>query len=238
MSRRETSLPRSAADLFAGSGRSREALRSIDWAATPLGDVATWPLDLCAAARIVVAAPAPMLLWWGSNFHQLHNDALIDAVGDDDPAVGRAAKECWPERWDVLGPSARLVLAENEPIHLADVALPSRGDSSGHWTVSLGPLADDDGRVTGVLATAIDLSRHVSAREDERLNNEVTVANLQLALASNRRIGTAIGILMAHGRITDDAAFDLLRMASQGTHRKLRDIADEVVHTGALPLLP
>jgi AmiR/NasT family two-component response regulator len=40
---------------------------------------------------------------------------------------------------------------------------------------------------------------------------------------------------MAQRPITDTAAFHLLRPASQHTHRKLRDIADEVVLTAALP---
>jgi hypothetical protein len=61
---------------------------------------------------------------------------------------------------------------------------------------------------------------------------------LHTALDSNRRIGAAIGVLMAIHKVTEDQAFDLLRTASQLLHRKLRDIASEVVETGALPDLP
>lgn len=60
-------------------------------------------------------------------------------------------------------------------------------------------------------------------------------ANLRTALDSSRQIGAAVGILMAHHRITQDAAFALLRKASQTLQRKLRDVADRVVETGALP---
>jgi hypothetical protein len=63
------------------------------------------------------------------------------------------------------------------------------------------------------------------------------VTNLRLAQESNREIGTALGVLMSSHRLTQSQAFDLLRMASQHTHRKLRDIAADVVHTGALDLL-
>lgn len=59
-------------------------------------------------------------------------------------------------------------------------------------------------------------------------------ANLQTALRTSRQIGAAIGILMATHKITDDAAFDLMRTASQRTNRKLRDIAEEVMQTGWL----
>lgn len=63
-------------------------------------------------------------------------------------------------------------------------------------------------------------------------------ANLETALQSSREIGMALGILMAHRKVTHEAAFDMLRTASQNLHRKLRDVAAEVMETGALPDLP
>jgi ANTAR domain len=62
--------------------------------------------------------------------------------------------------------------------------------------------------------------------------------NLELALGSNRQIGMAIGILMARHKVTEEDAFGLLRVASQALRRKLRDVAAEVMQTGALPNLP
>lgn len=61
-----------------------------------------------------------------------------------------------------------------------------------------------------------------------------TIENLHAALNSCRRIGIAIGILMATRKLTEDDAFDLLRAASQNQNRKLREIADDVVLTGTL----
>ena len=62
------------------------------------------------------------------------------------------------------------------------------------------------------------------------------ITNLQHALESNRDIGTAMGILMAMHKITKDQAFQALRVASQHSHRKLRDLAHEVIDTGTLDL--
>jgi hypothetical protein len=59
--------------------------------------------------------------------------------------------------------------------------------------------------------------------------------NLLRALESSREIGMAMGIIMTQHKVTRDQAFDLLRMASQHTHRKLAVIAAEVTETGALP---
>lgn len=60
---------------------------------------------------------------------------------------------------------------------------------------------------------------------------------LTVALATNRQIGEAMGILMATHRVTENQAFDLLRIASQNTNRKLREVAAEVIETGALDVL-
>jgi len=61
------------------------------------------------------------------------------------------------------------------------------------------------------------------------------VNNLEIALSTNRKIGVAIGVLMARMSLTHEQAFDLLRTTSQHTHRKLRDVAEYVEMTGELP---
>jgi hypothetical protein len=71
-----------------------------------------------------------------------------------------------------------------------------------------------------------------------RARDREQISGLEQAVASNRAIGMAIGILMAIRRVGPDEAFDLLRTVSQRTNRKLREIADEVVHTGQLPEVP
>ena len=82
-----------------------------------------------------------------------------------------------------------------------------------------------------VLAThaAIALS---AAQEHHR------AAELEGALQSNREVGMAMGVLMGRGGLTQDEAFAILRGASQHLHRKLRDVATEVVDTGRLPERP
>ena len=80
-----------------------------------------------------------------------------------------------------------------------------------------------------ILAThgAMVLSQQLASRE---------VGHLGKALISNREIGVAIGILMSQRRFTREEAFDVLRVASQNSNRKLADIAVEVADTGALSI--
>jgi hypothetical protein len=65
--------------------------------------------------------------------------------------------------------------------------------------------------------------------------HEDKTMHLSRALESNREIGVAIGILMGRELCTQEQAFNQLRSASQHLNRKLRDIADLVKQTGALP---
>lgn len=57
---------------------------------------------------------------------------------------------------------------------------------------------------------------------------------MQVALDSRDVIGQAKGLLMARRNITGDAAFELLREASQRRNVKLRQVAEQVVHQLAL----
>jgi hypothetical protein len=88
---------------------------------------------------------------------------------------------------------------------------------------------DEVGRTTGLL-----LSTH-GALALSGAAARAKVGNLELALKSSREIGIALGVVMTQYKATREQAFDLLRIASQRTHRKLSDIAIEVGDTGLLP---
>ena len=79
-----------------------------------------------------------------------------------------------------------------------------------------------------VLATHCALLVTASLAQDK-------ATHLLRALESNREIGVAIGVLMARHQLTRDQAFDVLRVASQRSNRKLIDIAVEVADTGLAP---
>lgn len=93
--------------------------------------------------------------------------------------------------------------------------------------------AFDDGSIDMATILAAHASTLVALSESVE-----QATSLESALDSNREIGVAIGVLMAHRKITREHAFEQLRAASQALHRKLRDIAVDVVQTGTLPDLP
>ncbi|MDI1290532.1 MAG: response regulator, partial [bacterium] len=158
--------------------------------------------------------------------------------------------------------SAQPLLIDHDLL-LSDVMLPGidgldlarwvRRDEALRWTpvILLTARADRESIIAGLHAGADDfiskpfdpeeLIARVGTHLELSLLRKVVLdeadnraANLQRALGSNRVIGTALGILMANERISADEAFVRLREASQTSNRKLRDVADDVVFTGAL----
>jgi hypothetical protein len=70
--------------------------------------------------------------------------------------------------------------------------------------------------------------------QEQLLEARERIGHLETALTTNRRIGIAIGIVMAGRRLTDEQAFALLREESQLRNQKLREVAEEVIYTGTL----
>ena len=87
---------------------------------------------------------------------------------------------------------------------------------------------EDAVRRAGVLADHATVAIDAAANADR-------ADNLEIALQRNRITGTAVGILVERLHLTPAQAFDLLRVMSQHTNRKLADLAQHLVETGELP---
>lgn len=119
----------------------------------------------------------------------------------------------------------RSVLAER--LHLGDHAEPIAALNL--YSPEQDAFDDADVGIALVLAThaAAVVSQHLALAQAKSLTR---------ALQSNREIGVAMGILMEQEHFTRAQAFDVLRVASQDSNRKLSDIAMEVADTGVLQI--
>jgi hypothetical protein len=99
----------------------------LDWAATPLGPVETWPQSLKTAASIVFGSTVPMFLAWGPDFLLLYNDAMARSWATG-TAMGRPVSEVWADAWERIRPNAERAMAgetmffESEPRRLRRAA--------------------------------------------------------------------------------------------------------------------
>ena len=73
------------------------------------------------------------------------------------------------------------------------------------------------------------MSEH-SESEFDKLTSQIE--HLTAALRTSRRIGIAIGLLIARNGVTADEGFALLGEESQRSQRRLREVAEDIIQTG------
>lgn len=127
-----------------------------------------------------------------------------------------------------LGPAA--------PARAALIALSSHrtGEPIGLLVLGLNPYRPDE----ELFREFLTLVRQQAHLVFEAAEADARAAHLEVALASNRTVATAIGIVMAREQLTASAAFARLRQVSNSLNRRVVAIADQVVLTGALPGSP
>lgn len=157
--------------VFAGSGEIAAHLRALDWSATPLGSVEQWPQALRTILRVVLASGYPMAICWGPDYVLLYNDAYRPIAGSRHPwALGRSAREVYPEAWDFVGPMYDSVMARGQTVnYMSDVLVPLTRNNyleEVYITFSVSPIWDDDGIIGGVLNSALETTERVI--EDRR----------------------------------------------------------------------
>lgn len=159
-------------------------------------------------------------------------------------APSTAGGECLVGEQPSLSPGGRQLLAgDGTPLAGADwIAVPvgAVADRAADTEIPVGVFTcqfanrQADHRHLESVQYLISLATELLQAEQRLARANTQVANLEIALASNRDIGTAMGILMNSHLVTQAQAFSMLRTASQHGHRKLRDIANDVIFTGSL----
>jgi hypothetical protein len=135
-------------------------------------------------------------------------------------------------RWPVFGPAAvgagvRCVLA-----YSLSADRPSALNLYSGLPAAFGVTDRAQGQLFATLAGLALESAEERAVEEQR------TANLTEALRTRELIGQAQGILMEREQISAEAAFDVLRRASQRMNVKLREVAESLVETGETPDAP
>jgi GAF domain-containing protein len=175
-----------------------------------------------------VSSTAEVALQGDTLQYQLRQGPCVDAV--DKNNVFLCLDLTTDPRWPQFGPAAADSLGVHSLMSIR-LALDDTDAMAGLNLYSRQRNAYDD----DALHIAMLLATHAGVIVSGLIAHE-KAANLEKALATSREIGMAMGVLMATHKITSRDAFDLLRFASQRTHRKLRDIAADVTDTGTLEL--
>jgi PAS domain-containing protein len=164
-----------AAALFAGDGEMRARCRAMDWAATPLGPVETWPAALRWTVRTALESPFPINLWCGPELVLLYNDGYRHVLGDKHPsALGRRGSDVWHEIWPQIAPMFEQIRAGGPPAYADDAPFViERADAAGNaaapgepnawFTFALSPVRDDAGAIVAFLNVVSETTGRILA---------------------------------------------------------------------------
>ncbi|MBY3553893.1 response regulator [Modestobacter lapidis] len=208
-------------------------MAELDWAATPLGPVPTWPMGLRFAVRTVLASRFPMVLTWGPEYRQFYNDAYAPCIGAKHPAIGEDIRVTLAEGWAVLAGPVDAAIHDRQTSWLP--RLPLLLERAGYreetyFTVSHAPAYGDDGQVAGMHAVLTESTGEVLGDRRQQLLHDLSVAGGRLG--NERAVVAALGAALATDPLdVPFAAVYLLDGADRRLHR---------VHTVGCPadLLP
>jgi signal transduction histidine kinase/two-component SAPR family response regulator len=223
-------------DLFARGGEMGQGMRAHDWGATPLGDPANWPSSLRSALSICLGSGFPIAIYWGPQLALLYNDAWSPILGAKHPwALGRSAKDVWPEIWETIGPLFTHVLTTGEATYREDQLLSMRRHGyteECYFNYTFSPIRGDEGRVDGIFNAVIETTFRVIAERRTRVLRELSDA-LSGARSAREACRTAARVL---GISTHDVPFSLLYLLDPETgHAQLAGAAGLEAGSPAAP---
>ncbi len=152
-------------------GRLATLIGETDWASTPLGPIDGWPQYLKTATSIILRAPVPMALLWGSDGVMIYNDAYAAIVGARHPAgLGATVHDAWPEARAFNEHVLRVCLA-GETLSFARQEMSQYFPTHDHAVfldLNYSPVLDHDGVPGGVLAVVVETTDAVLAERGLR----------------------------------------------------------------------
>ena len=192
--------------LETGRGEVGSLMQTMDWSATALGPMESWPQHLRIPLRMMLSSRFAMWMGWGPELTFLYNDAYARmTLGKKHPwALGKPAREVWAEIWRDLEPRIRTVFETGTATW--DEALPLILERSGYaeetyHTFSYSPLPKAEGGVAGMLCVVVE--------ETDRVIGERRLAALRTIAANLATTTTEQNVLEAVVKSLDTDAKDL-----------------------------
>jgi PAS domain S-box-containing protein len=142
-----------ADDFLTGGGIMGKAIRSKNWAATPLGPIETWPQSLRTTVSLCLASNFPINIIWGPNHVQIYNDGYRPLCGRKHPkSLGEDYTKTWASAWESLSEAFdRALKGETSFLENQRMFLDRLGYlEETFFTFSLSPIRDESGEVGGL----------------------------------------------------------------------------------------
>ena len=136
--------------------------RSIDWAQTPLGSMASWPPELRNVVNMCLNDTNPCMFFWGDEVTMVYNEAYVQLFGVMHPtAMGKSARNVASRYWHTFQPLVDRVNATGQSV--CDNEIPIFIDhgflEETYWSFQFIPVLDKHGHVAGYYHPLFETTR-------------------------------------------------------------------------------
>jgi signal transduction histidine kinase len=155
-------------------------VQSKDWSEALLGLPDSWPQSLRSAVSICIGSAFPIAIYWGPDLALVYNDAWSPILGQKHPwALGRSAREVWPEIWETIGPMFEQVIATGVATYEQDglLLMHRHGYTEEcYFNFTFTPIRGESGRVEGVFNAVVETTYRVVSERRTRVLRELSEA--------------------------------------------------------------
>ncbi|KAI9695986.1 MAG: hypothetical protein M1820_008327 [Bogoriella megaspora] len=142
-----------------------EFVRTFDWGSTGLGPMDQWSDQLRCAVTMVMSAPIPMAMYWGSDYTTLYNERFTLIIGQKHPKMmGQNGIDAFPESWDHPEALFDQVKATGRAARLPKMCIfhNARGYYEEGWVAfTMTPILGGDGTVAGFVCPIVEITSRV-----------------------------------------------------------------------------
>ncbi|KAG9307824.1 hypothetical protein G9A89_023389 [Geosiphon pyriformis] len=175
MSADKTQLDQEPLDQYQDELPLSELVYAFDWSSTELGAMNTWPTSLKTVVDLCLHSVFPMVLYCGSDKVLIYNQMWRPILKLKHPeALGKPAKEVWPEIWDVIGPIFDKVMLTGKGQFNDDLLLlMSRAGYTEecYFSFTFSPIFGENGDILGLFTPVQETTQRVlSARRLKTLS--------------------------------------------------------------------
>jgi signal transduction histidine kinase len=188
--------------FITGNNEMAALIRSLDWSATALGPIDTWPQSLRTTVSLCLASNFPINIIWGPEHTQIYNDGYAVVCGEKHPAaLGMDYTQCWASAWPAIGqPFEQASQGATSFLENQRMFLNRNGYlEETFFTFSLSPIQDESGHIGGLFHPVTETTATMLS---ERRNRGLRDLTARLTEAS--RIAEVFSMTIA-----TLAAFDL-----------------------------
>jgi len=137
--------------------------RSIDWAATSLGSIDQWPVELRGMCNLIMASPHPSAMYWGREHVAIYNEPYVLLAGQKHPELmGSRYQDTWSEIWHALEEvfdnafeNAQATMKDDDCLFIFRNGFLEET----YFSWSIIPLIGDNGSVVGLYNPAFEKTR-------------------------------------------------------------------------------